>query len=187
MNGCGHSHLCPCPHQSSSLHAPSVSLPRWCISLSLPPRSFIHSFIHLPPSASLRPSSSGHSFITSTPFSSGPTAAADVVRRMPIMRQIFGVFGVIRPDAQSIRQTLQDDKHVILYPGGVAELFLNDRKKEELYFQKRKGCVRVAMVRCDGRQLRICLPACPRTYIYVIDNVYIISEGARVVTSDRMD
>ncbi|CEM32489.1 unnamed protein product [Vitrella brassicaformis CCMP3155] len=74
----------------------------------------------------------------------GPTAAAEIVLRLPFLRHIFGVFSMIRADKTSIVKTLKRD-NVIVYTGGIAELFLSDRRKEELYLLKRKGFIRAAI------------------------------------------
>eukprot|EP01053_Blabericola_migrator_P005267 Blabericola_migrator_1__5266@NODE_2704_length_2441_cov_232_012637_g1691_i0_p4_GENE_NODE_2704_length_2441_cov_232_012637_g1691_i0NODE_2704_length_2441_cov_232_012637_g1691_i0_p4_ORF_typecomplete_len116_score9_35DAGAT/PF03982_13/4_8e23_NODE_2704_length_2441_cov_232_012637_g1691_i018372184 len=65
---------------------------------------------------------------------------------MPILRQFFIGFNIVSGSRQSLRRELGHHKRdVVLYPGGLAELFLSNSEKEELYFNRRKGCIKLAM------------------------------------------
>lgn len=74
----------------------------------------------------------------------GPTAVADVVLRIPVLRSIFAWYGSIPSSRRSIKATLQKE-NCLLYPGGIAELFLTDADVEKVYFQKRTGCIKLAI------------------------------------------
>lgn len=74
----------------------------------------------------------------------GPTAVADVVLHIPFLRTIFGWFGSISSSRHSIKKQLQKT-NVILYPGGIAELFMSSDKVEQIYFKKRLGCIKLAI------------------------------------------
>jgi len=73
------------------------------------------------------------------------TAVASAVMRMPLLRQLIGVFGICESSRHEMNKTLLSKSDVVLYPGGLAELFLSDFDKEVLYFEARKGCVKLAM------------------------------------------
>lgn len=84
------------------------------------------------------------SLITSRP-SAG--AAADVLLRMPIVRQLLGQFVLCSGSRKELKHQLMEKRtDICLYPGGVAELFLCNSHEETLYFDHRKGCIKLAMV-----------------------------------------
>eukprot|EP01067_Filipodium_phascolosomae_P000535 Filipodium_phascolosomae@DN1408_c0_g1_i2.p1 len=77
----------------------------------------------------------------------GPTAVANVLLRMPLIHGIVcGLYKVIPSTRKSIMKVLSSGQNVMLYPGGIAEIFVNSPTKEKLYWRNRKGIVRVAMV-----------------------------------------
>eukprot|EP01068_Selenidium_serpulae_P004011 Selendium_serpulae@DN3382_c0_g1_i1.p1 len=89
---------------------------------------------------------SGLSGATLAPDIYGPTAVADVLLRVPMLRALFGVFGMISSNSHAIKQAFKEgERCVFLYPGGLAELFLSNFETEEIYFSKRQGCVKLAM------------------------------------------
>eukprot|EP01054_Gregarina_sp_Poly1_P002691 Gregarina_sp_Poly_1__2690@NODE_173_length_12050_cov_429_537511_g154_i0_p5_GENE_NODE_173_length_12050_cov_429_537511_g154_i0NODE_173_length_12050_cov_429_537511_g154_i0_p5_ORF_typecomplete_len284_score17_46DAGAT/PF03982_13/1_6e30DUF3487/PF11990_8/0_32DUF3487/PF11990_8/6_1e02DUF3487/PF11990_8/69Acyltransferase/PF01553_21/0_03COX7a/PF02238_15/1_7COX7a/PF02238_15/2_2e02Arc_PepC_II/PF06847_11/9_5e03Arc_PepC_II/PF06847_11/0_36_NODE_173_length_12050_cov_429_537511_g154_i078048655 len=74
------------------------------------------------------------------------TATADIVLRMPLIRHVFGVFNLTSGSRKSLETHLKKEREdVWIYPGGLAELFLSSPDKEEIFFEKRKGIVRLAM------------------------------------------
>eukprot|EP01067_Filipodium_phascolosomae_P000534 Filipodium_phascolosomae@DN1408_c0_g1_i1.p1 len=76
----------------------------------------------------------------------GPTAVANVLLRMPLIHGIVcGLYKVIPSTRKSIMKVLSSGQNVMLYPGGIAEIFVNSPTKEKLYWRNRKGIVRVAM------------------------------------------
>ncbi|KAG5191032.1 mono-or diacylglycerol acyltransferase type 2 [Tribonema minus] len=98
---------------------------------------------------------------------------ADIVLRVPGIRQLYGWLGVRAAGPNTIRQMyeqqqrslhvhrtphvlkpllslcarccLQDGVHVGVVVGGIAEMFLVSRKEERIFLQQRKGFVRVAI------------------------------------------
>ncbi|CAN0484352.1 unnamed protein product, partial [Ectocarpus sp. 12 AP-2014] len=73
-----------------------------------------------------------------------PTCTADVIRRIPIMKHVFGVFGLVGASSRSLKSALRRTS-VVLYVGGIAELFLSNPAEERLYVGKRKGFIKLAM------------------------------------------
>ena len=63
---------------------------------------------------------------------------------MPVLRSLFGSFGAIPNDKKSMVKALKT-KHVSVFPGGIAEIFLSSRTEEKIYLQKRKGFVKMAL------------------------------------------
>mmetsp|Transcript_15572 Transcript_15572/g.31605 ORF Transcript_15572/g.31605 Transcript_15572/m.31605 type:complete len:308 (+) Transcript_15572:181-1104(+) len=79
----------------------------------------------------------------------GPTAAASAIFMLPFLRHVFSFFGIINSDKKTMMKNLKT-RDVLLYPGGIAELFLADRDEERLFFSQRKGCVKLALeAQCD--------------------------------------
>ena len=77
-----------------------------------------------------------------------PTAVADVLLRTPIMKHVMGIFGLISAGKKSLVETLKKTGAagtVVLYIGGMAELFLSDENEELLYLKKRKGFIKLAL------------------------------------------
>jgi hypothetical protein len=62
----------------------------------------------------------------------------------PFIKHIVGVFGICDASAKTLKRTLAR-RSVVLYPGGIAELFLCDHEQERLFVHKRKGFVKVAL------------------------------------------
>lgn len=77
-----------------------------------------------------------------------PTAVADVVLWIPILKHVMGIFGLISASRGSLVKTLQRkglEGTVVLYVGGIAELFLSDENEERLYLKKRKGFIKLSL------------------------------------------
>jgi hypothetical protein len=70
--------------------------------------------------------------------------AADAVAKVPLLKHIVGVFGLCDASSRSLRKTLQK-KSVVLYIGGIAELFLSSENQERLFIKKRKGFIKMAL------------------------------------------
>lgn len=70
-----------------------------------------------------------------------PTAVASSVINTPILRHVLGLFGIISASADPLAQALQDEENrgVILFPGGTSELFLTNHERERLFILERKG------------------------------------------------
>ena len=73
-----------------------------------------------------------------------PTAVANVVMQTPFIKHIVGIFGICDASAKTLKKTLKKQS-VVLYPGGIAELFLCDHETEKVFVHKRKGFVKVAL------------------------------------------
>jgi hypothetical protein len=77
-----------------------------------------------------------------------PTAVADALLITPILKHVLGIFGLISASKPSMMRTMKKkgaEGTIVLYVGGVAELFLSDETKERLYLNKRKGFVKLAL------------------------------------------
>jgi len=74
-----------------------------------------------------------------------PTATASVVLRTPILKNLMGIFNLIDASAGSLRRHLGKGGSVLIYIGGIAELFKSCRTEERLYLKKRKGFIKLAL------------------------------------------
>lgn len=77
------------------------------------------------------------------------TAVASVLLKLPILKNVLGIFTLVDASGKNIRRILRDEEGIdgciVLYIGGIAELFKSSRKEERLYLQKRKGFIKVAL------------------------------------------
>ncbi|GMH73419.1 hypothetical protein TL16_g06183 [Triparma laevis f. inornata] len=76
------------------------------------------------------------------------TAAASVVTSVPILKHVMGIFGLIDASKKSIVKHMKKGGaagSVVIYIGGIAELFKSSRKEERLYLSKRKGFIKLAL------------------------------------------
>eukprot|EP00904_Undaria_pinnatifida_P008005 jgi/Undpi1/4334/HiC_scaffold_17.g07700.m1 len=73
-----------------------------------------------------------------------PTCAASVIQRIPILKHVFGMFGLVGASSHSLIKTLKTSS-LVLYVGGIAELFMSTPAEERLYVGKRKGFIKLAM------------------------------------------
>lgn len=77
-----------------------------------------------------------------------PTAVADAVLYTPIIKHVMGIFGLISASKASMKKTLKKKGvagTIVLYVGGLAELFLTSETEERLYLKKRKGFIKLAL------------------------------------------
>jgi len=77
-----------------------------------------------------------------------PTAVANAVLYTPIVKHVLGIFGLISASKASMKETLKKpgvNGTVVLYVGGMAELFLSCENEEKLYLKKRKGFIKLAL------------------------------------------
>lgn len=77
-----------------------------------------------------------------------PTAVADAVLYTPILKHVLGIFYLISASKQSLQRTLKQKGvrgTIVLYVGGMAELFLSDQQYEKLYLLQRKGFIKLAL------------------------------------------
>jgi len=76
------------------------------------------------------------------------TAAAGAVLATPILKHIVGVFGLIDASGKSLKKRLAKsgmEGSVVLYTGGIAELFKCSTEKEILFLKQRKGFIKLAL------------------------------------------
>lgn len=75
-----------------------------------------------------------------------PTAAASVIGMTPILRTVLGVFGFIdASNAVLTKFLLSGAGSLLIYVGGIVELFSSSPKREAVYLRKRKGFVKLAL------------------------------------------
>ena len=69
-----------------------------------------------------------------------------VPRMTPILKHVLGIFSLVSASRSSLRQVLgRERRSVVLYPGGIAELFASDPDEEILYARKRRGHIKMAL------------------------------------------
>ena len=70
---------------------------------------------------------------------------ASVLFRVPFLRQFFLWLGCVPADRSILEQTLAEPGgKVALMSGGIAEIFLSSRNREQVFLQQRRGFVRLA-------------------------------------------
>jgi Diacylglycerol acyltransferase len=77
-----------------------------------------------------------------------PTAVADALLYTPILKHVLGIFNLISASKQSLQKTMKKKGvhgTIVLYVGGMAELFLSCHTEEKLYLLKRKGFIKLAL------------------------------------------
>jgi len=77
-----------------------------------------------------------------------PTAVASALLATPILKHVLGIFGLISASKKSMIRALQKkgvQGCVVLYVGGMAELFLSCENEEKLYLKQRKGFIKLAL------------------------------------------
>lgn len=77
-----------------------------------------------------------------------PTAVADALLFTPILKHVLGIFHLISASKKSLQRTLKKkgvSGTIVLYVGGMAELFLSDAQFEKLYLMNRKGFIKLAL------------------------------------------
>jgi hypothetical protein len=74
-----------------------------------------------------------------------PTAVATVILRFPFMKNVLGIFGLVPASKEALSARLRGGKHVVLYLGGIAELFLSSTTIEALYLKQRAGVIKLAL------------------------------------------
>ena len=75
-----------------------------------------------------------------------PLAAATSVLATPILKHLLGIFSLVPASRSSLRQVIgRERRSVVLYPGGIAELFASHPEEEILYARKRRGHIKMAL------------------------------------------
>jgi 1-acyl-sn-glycerol-3-phosphate acyltransferase len=73
---------------------------------------------------------------------------AEAVLRTPILKHVMGIFDLISASKSSLMKQLKKpgvEGSIVLYVGGMAELFLSSEQEETLYLKKRKGFIKLAL------------------------------------------
>jgi diacylglycerol O-acyltransferase 2, plant len=70
---------------------------------------------------------------------------ADVVFKIPLMRQLFAWLGTVPASGSNIKKVLKRGDHCAIIPGGIAEMYLVSRTEEAVYLKKRANTIRVAI------------------------------------------
>lgn len=76
------------------------------------------------------------------------TAVAWALLHTPILKHVLGIFGLTDASKQNVIKILSQkgiDGSIVLYIGGIAELFMSSRKEEKLFLSKRKGFIKLAL------------------------------------------
>ena len=76
------------------------------------------------------------------------TAVAGAVLATPILKHIVGIFGLIDASSKSLKKHLAKggiEGSVVLYTGGIAELFKCSEGDETLFLKERKGFIKLAL------------------------------------------
>ena len=73
------------------------------------------------------------------------SAVASAVLYTPIIKHVMGIFGLCDASKASLRRELKSSS-VILYVGGIAELFLCSSVEERLFLKNRKGFIKLALM-----------------------------------------
>jgi len=75
-----------------------------------------------------------------------PTAVASVIKMVPFLKNVLGVFGLIDASKQVLVKRLKRaGGSVVIYIGGMVELFMSSPKQEVVFLKKRKGFIRLAL------------------------------------------
>lgn len=75
-----------------------------------------------------------------------PTAAASVIRYLPILKDIIGVFGMTDASSRALSARLaRRGGSAVLYVGGMVEIFKSTDEREAVFLRQRKGFIKVAL------------------------------------------
>merc|ERR1712151_1018575 len=78
-----------------------------------------------------------------------PTAVASSLLQTPILKNVMGIFELIDASGKHFTKHVRNKKGikgcVVIYTGGIAELFKSCRNEERLYLKKRKGFIKIAL------------------------------------------
>jgi hypothetical protein len=74
-----------------------------------------------------------------------PTAVASAVLQTPLLKNLMGIFNLVDASAHNLKKILKGGGSVLIYVGGIAELFKSCRTEERLYLKKRKGFIKLAL------------------------------------------
>lgn len=75
-----------------------------------------------------------------------PTAAASVIRFLPVLKDVIGIFGMIDASGKVLAARLRRRRgSAVLYVGGMVEIFKSDDATEAVFLRERKGFIKVAL------------------------------------------
>lgn len=80
--------------------------------------------------------------------SSIKTAAASALLQTPILKNIMGIWGLVDASKSSMQRHFRNkgiDGCLVLYVGGIAELFQSCPTEERLFLKQRKGFIKLAL------------------------------------------
>jgi diacylglycerol O-acyltransferase 2-like protein 6 len=83
-----------------------------------------------------------------TRFGGLSTAVAGVVLKTPFIKHIIGIYGMVDASRKSMLKHFARggaEGSLVLYTGGIAELFFCSRPEETLFLKERKGFVKLAL------------------------------------------
>jgi 2-acylglycerol O-acyltransferase 2 len=70
---------------------------------------------------------------------------ASVLTHIPLVRHVYGWMGIISAGRQSLAHAFQQGYNVCIIPGGIAEMFLVSPNEENLFLQRRRGFIKLAL------------------------------------------
>jgi hypothetical protein len=77
------------------------------------------------------------------------SAVASSLLNFPILKNVMGIFTLIDASAKSLTKVLREkagiEGSVVLYVGGIAEIFKTSRLEERLHLSQRKGFIKLAL------------------------------------------
>jgi len=76
------------------------------------------------------------------------TAVASALLTIPILKNVMGIFELTDASGANLKRILQKpsiEGCVVIYIGGLAELFKSSREEERLYLSNRKGFIKLAL------------------------------------------
>lgn len=75
-----------------------------------------------------------------------PTAAASVIRLVPILKDILGMFGIVDASGKVLAKRLaKRNGSIVLYVGGMIEMFRSSPTAETVFLRERKGFIKMAL------------------------------------------
>lgn len=77
------------------------------------------------------------------------TAVASVLLKVPILKNVMGIYGLTDASSKNICRIFQTGQGIkgciVLYVGGIAELFKTCKDEERLFIKSRKGFIKIAL------------------------------------------
>ena len=76
------------------------------------------------------------------------TAVASALLKFPILKNVMGIFSLTDASGSNLKKILKrpgTEGSVVIYTGGIAELFKSCRTQERLFISQRKGFIKLAL------------------------------------------